>query len=739
MENIANLFLKYPYKRIFFVLIVFCFTLFANISCKELTSNSIKTEVKFKTTALVTPSENDVLKVISSPEHYGLNKDTVIFSNNHQYRKAISLIKKDKRTDIKGINISVKEQTNKNLVLDVAVPESGYLIIEKNYDKNWIATDNNIDTPIIKANYSNQAIRISSGTHKIEFSFKPFANQIIKGILFSIFIIILGLFVINKLLVYFKKENIFQTNFLYTFILAILIIGILMIPYIISYLRTPENYTFIGFDSSPNVAGSVSDADLFSYIAKMRQGYEGNILYQNRYTIEESSPTALFIFYTILGNLSRFFSVNLVLFYFIANYICDLILILGLGLFNSHFFKSKKWVLITIFMICFSTGYSFLYILFPGLSINQFGNDISADVIIPEFSTFTSIMDVCHFPFCISLMLFIFFIIIKNSENNLYYFLLSVLTFCLGLVHPFDFVTVFSVSFVFLCIQLFIYKDVLYKKNILKFIFLFVIGFLPVLYINYILNTNIILKLTFKDMNILTSLPITSYFMGYGTNFLLAALGILYIFRKKIILNKEIVFLLVWIITNFILLYSPFDFQRRFVMGLQIPIVILSMITLNTIFEKEQIIRKFIISFIVVITCFTSTFLILNERASKIFFFIDSDILSLYKWINNNNISNKNFFSYDYMGTFTPAFSSNRVFLGHWCETVNFKGRRELVNKFFNIDSQKQIKFLKDINIDYLIYGPDEKKLGKLDFSELNNSLKIIYSIGNYDLVEVKK
>jgi uncharacterized membrane protein YfhO len=129
----------------------------------------------FKTQALVTKSQEEIIKALLQADKYNLSHNSVLIFDNNFYQKAVSLVMKDNNPKVKNTTIKLIEQKNNNFSLNVTVPESGYLVISDRYDNGWVAYDNSIETPILNANYYQQAIRISSGYHKIKFIYKPFS------------------------------------------------------------------------------------------------------------------------------------------------------------------------------------------------------------------------------------------------------------------------------------------------------------------------------------------------------------------------------------------------------------------------------------------------------------------------------------------------------------------------------------------------------------------------------------
>lgn len=686
-----------------------------------------KPRITFKSKALVTINEEEILKAVLKSDLYGISDDIVFIKDNSNYKKSLSLVKKEPINNTIKNDLKIVNENSNSLEIKALVNTSGYLCLSQRFNTDWIAYDNEIETPILESNYFQQAIRVSSGEHNIKFLYKPKLFYLsLKISIFTILSLLVFIFIYLKL----PKEiyNKLKTAVFFDLVPALITsFVIIFIPLIINYSNLPNDKSFIPFDSSFNEIEIAQDSDLFTYISKMRQGYDGDLLYTNKYTLEQSYPTALFIFYTILGKISYILGLNLFIFYFLSAFIFSVILFIISKKFISLFFSEEKISLLNTIFLFFSMGLSFLYKIFPKTFENA---SLPADIIYPELSIFTSIVDVPHFTFSISLMLLIYYSVIKIPKKFIF---ITIYLFILALIHPFDFVTVFLVSSTYIIIQL-LKKNALYIKNIYKFIFSFTISLLPILYIYYVLNDNLVLNLTLKSTNILKSPSIFSYFIGYGIWLILFVISIFYLYKKKIDFNDKILFLLTWIIANFMLLYLPFDFQRRFMMGLQIPIIIMGFTCFIEIVKNKNKYFKTAIISILILLSIPSSIIVFNSRAQNKSWNIDKDLTNMFEWINNNKISNKNFLSHSYIGNLTPAFTSNRTYVGHWSESIDFNNRKNFVKEFFKSNNNFKIKFLNKHNINYVVYGPIEKSLGNLDI----NIFKRVYSIGEYDLVKVK-
>src|SRR4030088_359350 len=65
------------------------------------------------------------------------------------------------------------------------------------------------------------------------------------------------------------------------------------VPYVFAYVVQPHDQVFLGFFYLGD--------DANTYLAKMRQGWEGAWSWQNRYTTESSQTAYLFMFWLALG------------------------------------------------------------------------------------------------------------------------------------------------------------------------------------------------------------------------------------------------------------------------------------------------------------------------------------------------------------------------------------------------------------------------------------------------------
>jgi len=106
------------------------------------------------------------------------------------------------------------------------------------------------------------------------------------------------------------------------------------IPYLYAYAVQPHDQVFMGFFYLGD--------DANTYLAKMRQGWEGAWSWDNRYTTE-SSPTAyLFLFWIALGHLAALFHLPLIVVFHLARVAAAFALMAAVWAFVNHFIADRS-------------------------------------------------------------------------------------------------------------------------------------------------------------------------------------------------------------------------------------------------------------------------------------------------------------------------------------------------------------------------------------------------------------
>src|SRR5437660_9373835 len=160
------------------------------------------------------------------------------------------------------------------------------------------------------------------------------------------------------------------------------------VPYAYAYAVQPHGQVFMGFFYLGD--------DANTYLAKMRQGWEGGWAWQNRYTTE-SSPTAyLFMFWIVLGHIAAVTNLPLIVVFHLARIAAAFALMAAACLFICHFIQDRAARRFAFFFCAIGLGMGYVIQALGHPVI--FGNQTDTlDWRMPELSAFYSVLALPHF------------------------------------------------------------------------------------------------------------------------------------------------------------------------------------------------------------------------------------------------------------------------------------------------------------------------------------------------------
>lgn len=70
-------------------------------------------------------------------------------------------------------SVRMVEYKTERVTLEVRASADGYVVLTDSWYPGWIARVNGVETPIERADYIYRAVRVSAGTHRVEFEYRP--------------------------------------------------------------------------------------------------------------------------------------------------------------------------------------------------------------------------------------------------------------------------------------------------------------------------------------------------------------------------------------------------------------------------------------------------------------------------------------------------------------------------------------------------------------------------------------
>lgn len=495
---------------------------------------------------------------------------------------------------------------------------------------------------------------------------------------------------------------------------SVVILLLSCVPYLLAVWFTPEGWHFAGILVNP--------LDGHSYLAKMRQGFEGQWLFHLTYTPEPHQGAFIFTFYLALGHLARVTGLPLIYVFHLARLLAGFGLLLVAYLFIARITPVPGERRLAFILLLTSSGLGWLGVAFETFPI---------DLWIPEAFVPYSLYANPHFGLAMALMLVLFMQATwppgQPGQGPAVFLPLSavlwpgLVALLLALILPFALLTVWAVlalllAWLYLTSRRIPWPHLWPAASTVLFA-------APVIGYDYWVSTTNPVLAGWGAQNITAAPPLLDLALGYGLVGLLAILGGWLVVRsgRGGLPERGEWLLVIWAVTTLVLLYLPFALQRRLINGLHIPLVILAAIGLRRWLAGSPLkfrVRRLIPVVVVVVSALGTLFVwgvpILaawqqpGSSDAVALLFMRQDELAAYEWLRQHAGPEKVVLASPRVGMFVPGQTGARVFYGHPFETVEAATKRALAEAFYRGEVEAVSP-----PVDFVIYGPSEQALGR--------------------------
>jgi hypothetical protein len=470
-------------------------------------------------------------------------------------------------------------------------------------------------------------------------------------------------------------------------IISCLVILLVTIPFIYAFQMGSEEHIFGGF--------LINLTDGHSYLAKMQLGYQGEWKFVLPYTADPGEGAYLFLLYIGLGHLSRIINFPLLAIFHIARLISAIFLLWVLSVYFKYIFSEPKMQTLGFSIAALGSGVGWLAVVF--------GN-ITSDFWVAEAYPFLSMYTNPHFSIGLGLM--ILALIPGFGGKTIGNLLLG---FALGFVQPFAVVIVILVLSIEVIIEIFESRGITLKqikgsKKIKKLLLFGVGGSFVLLYQYWSIFTDPVLSI-WNQQNITESPGILDLIISLSPCLILALLGTLKGWK-----SEQGRLIVVWVAVSLILIFIPWNLQRRFLSGSYVPLAGLSVFGIEVIINKISIKFRTMATFLFCLILPTNAIVLLSGiqaaagQDPKIF--ISSTITDGFDWLTGNSKKDAIVLANEKNGLFIPSMTGRKVVYGHPFETVNAKREKVFMEKFFQGKLQTEIvkAQLTQKGVDFIFY-----------------------------------
>jgi hypothetical protein len=515
-------------------------------------------------------------------------------------------------------------------------------------------------------------------------------------------------------------------EWVYVGIVILVTLAITSVPFIYAYKSAPDNMQFMGVMVNPD--------DHFQYFSWMRES-QTHILVSNQLTPEYSTPLLFNFLWWTLGRVQSVTGWTYDAMFQIARLLAGAFVIAATYFFCGIIFsnRAKRWTAFAIAV--FGGGLGWIWVVEKTLA-NLPEVSWPFDLYASEPNTFFNILAFPHFAIAAGLIAVVFsFVLLGQRSKQMRYAWYAALTsLLLSAQHSYDMFIIYPVIGLY---ALFIWtRDRKFPMYLFKLgVIVVLFSVWPALQAFYITNADDVWRgvlSQFDNAGAWTPNPLhLIVLMGIPLLLAIWALDIKTPWRDR---DDTHLFILAWFLSHFVLVYIPLNFQIHLLSGWQVVTGVLATIGLyrrvlpwlGKRFSKVSRQRLALIATVVLILLVIPVNLyllgwrLIDLRRAEVPYFLPKTELTSLDYLETQVTSDDVVLASLDIGRVVPALTGARAFLGHWAQTLDFYGKRDMVTAFFNSatsDAERQ-DILRQYSVDYVFYGTEEVKLGDYDPSE---------------------
>ncbi len=496
------------------------------------------------------------------------------------------------------------------------------------------------------------------------------------------------------------------------------------LPTLYAWLLADADHVFTGF--------VVNTEDGNSYIAKMRLGARGEWLFHLVYTPEPHKGALVYTFYLLLGKIASGLGLTFALVYHLARVVLGLGLLVTVYVFVAHFTPDTTARRVAWALVAIGSGLGWLLIVFGA---SHWLGDLPLDFWVPEAYVFLVVYNLPHLALAEALLLLaILWTMCAFEGRGLHWCLYAALAaFVMAWVVPFYAGVLAAVLGGYL-LGLLVHRRHLPIRETGQAV-LTGLGILtPVAYNAWVFATNPAFATWAAQNRILSPHP-AHYLLGFALLGVPGVWGAIQVLRQG---EERWLLPVAWVVVVPLLLYLPFNLQRRMIAAAQVPLALLAAVGLLAWFRR----RRWAVVAYVAVASLSNVLLVLGSlgpihQRSAPAFRPGAEVAAL-DWLAAHSEPGETVLSSVEVGNVIPARTDLRVFAGHGPETLHEGEKQADLRRFFQLgtgDAWRQA-LLADFDLHYVFYGPREQALGDWNPAAAAYLMEV-YSDEGYSLCRV--
>ena len=495
----------------------------------------------------------------------------------------------------------------------------------------------------------------------------------------------------------------------------------MLYPYLYGFTHEPPGMTFMGFADHPY--------DQNSYLSRIQQASEGKFFIRRDFTLEEQRPLFFNPYTWTLGVVCRVTGATPLSVYLASLVAYAVLLLVTIYWFIGLFLEDGRRRVFAFALCALSSGLCWLIPLAKWQELFREWNLVPIDYWIAETITFETMFSFSQFSLTLVFILLPLGLVVRAGERKgLRNGVLSGLCIAvLAFLHPVDVVTVYLTILLFICLA---YLKI--RRNVRSFLVCGILSFAisapAMLYQYYLFTTEPVFVEWTKELFISPNL--WSYIIGYGIVLFLAVPGVALAWRG---IRPPAMMGIAWLSVVAALLYCPISFQRRISLGVHVPLCIFA--TAATFGYVLPFVLRFVgkgiegpgrrrLENVVLVALVLASApanvakvaqCVEDLKTKPLEFYLSDGDAEAMGWMAENHNEDAAILSTHKSGLYIPAYTGNRVYVGHWSETLRFNEKAQTADWLLYAPGNEdmKIRLLRENGIGYIYFGNFERMRGR--------------------------
>ncbi len=457
-----------------------------------------------------------------------------------------------------------------------------------------------------------------------------------------------------------------------------------------------------------------------TYLSKMMLGTHGEWLVHFQHTPEPHGGALIQVLYPAMGQLAGLTGIPPLVVFHAARVIAAVIMYLALYQLAATIWMRVRTRRIFMVLVALGGGLGWLYALLPGGSVD------TPDLTIPEAFPLQSTLVNVHFPLAVACLALLVSIVIwafrpgmtEEPRLNNPGVGAALASLGLGLLYPQALVPFGGALVVYAGWHWWQKRQVIVRELSWLLVILLPAVPLAAYYAAVVIYNPAMAE--WASQNVTEAPSLLELLIGFVFPLIIAVPGLYRAVRQPEAHDDR--FMLLWLALIVVAVYLPTSIQRRFMVGMMMPLAYFATRALEAFWFQRFSSRRWryrvlilalpVIALSHLFVLLVPTFpVLINRPEAAQGLFLERDYITAFAWVDRQTELEDVILASEVVSQWLPGWASVRVVHGHPFETLEASQKEQQVTDWYATGTDCQ-RLLENYDVQFVLYGPWEAELG---------------------------